>query len=213
MGSFLERVGGDSEFVSLPLLLQPTEVTALPLFRRPATSRPPRRCREPLHLAQLDLFRAGRWRVVDVELACASLWHVGRLELYDFDDAAPAAGQFDPDRIARSHRTVRFAVIAVDLNPATFACGLRLRASLEETRHVEPNIEADGVLRRHDAKFGGRRRSGQAGPSERRLAGSRCLVRVYRAGGFRNPDYWGKFSAARPTEEYWKPWSFIRWGS
>jgi hypothetical protein len=46
------------------------------------------------------------------------------------------------------------------------ACGLRLRAGLEETRHVEPDVEAYGVVGCHGDECRGPARNGQAGRNE-----------------------------------------------
>ena len=79
--------------------------------------------------------------MVGVKLARTRLRYVGRLELEHLDDAAAAARDPDSDGVSRSYRPVRFATVAIDLDPAALARGLRLRACFENARNIKPDIE------------------------------------------------------------------------
>lgn len=100
--------------------------------------------------------------MIGIELARAGPGYVRRFEFENLNDAAVAAPSPDDDAVARTNSPVRLAVVAVDLNPPAPARGLRLRASLEKTRRVKPDIEANGVVS-HTGKFRGCRPIGQAG--------------------------------------------------
>ena len=127
----------------LPLFLQTPQIPALTFFRRAAASNASGWSRQPLHFSKLDFLGGWGWRVVGIELPRTGLRHIGGLELQDFDDAAAAAGDLDADSVAGPYRTVWLAAVAVDLDPTAQARGLRLRAGLEDTGHVKPDIEPD----------------------------------------------------------------------
>jgi hypothetical protein len=145
----IDREGGGL----LPLFFQSAEIAALSLLRCAAALDAFRRRRQPLHFAQLDLFRGRGRGVVGIEFASAELRHVGGLELQHLDDAAAAAGYLDPDRVTWPHGAVRLAMITVDLHPSARTRGLGLRASFEDARYVEPDIESHGVVVCHRTQF------------------------------------------------------------
>ena len=134
---------------SIPLFFQPPEVAAFALLRRAAAANAFLGRRKPLHPAQLDLFGRWRWCVVGVELARTRLRYVCRLEFEHLDDTAAATRNLDPDGVSRSYGPMRFATVTVDLDPATLARGLRLRACFVDTRHIKPDIEPHGIVFRH----------------------------------------------------------------
>ena len=101
--------------------------------------------------------------MIGIQLPRARLRYVGRLELEYLDDAATAARNLNPDGISRPYGPVRFAAVAIDLDPAALTRGLRLRTCFEDARHVKPDIEPDRVISSHGNKCRGRRPVGQAG--------------------------------------------------
>ncbi len=155
--------GRHSEFRTLfqPFFQSP-EVPAFPLLRCAGAARTPRRCRQPLHAAQLDLLGSRRWGVIRVEISGARLGHVRGLELEHLDDASVAASRLDDNAVTGTDGPMRLSMVAVDLHPSTTTGGLRLCPGLEETRHVEPDIEPHGVIGCHSDECRGPARYGQA---------------------------------------------------
>ena len=134
---------------SVPILFQPTEIAAFAFLRRACSPFSPGWGGEPLHPAQLELFGSRRRRVVDVEFARPRPGDVVSFDFYDLDGAALPAGEVDDDGVSGSHRTVGLSSVSVDLDPAALTRGLGLRAALEETRHVEPDVESNRCVLRH----------------------------------------------------------------
>jgi hypothetical protein len=163
---------------SVPILFQPTEIAAFAFLRRACSPFSPGWGGEPLHPAQLELFGSRRRRVVDVKFARPRPGDVVSFDFYDLDGAALPAGDVDDDGVSGSHRTVSLSSVSVDLDPAALTRGLGLRAALEETRHVEPDVESNRcVLSPHFSPgFVSRatRRRGQAGFLTRGRGGVLC---------------------------------------
>ena len=57
----------------------------------------------------------------------------------------PSKGPAQAQRVADFELPVGFAVLTVDLDFAAVARALRFRARTVETRHVEPDIQTNGV--------------------------------------------------------------------
>ena len=96
----------------------------------------------------------------------------------------------DDDPIARTDRTMRFPVVAIDLDAAATAGTLRLRAGLEQTRHIEPDVEPNGfqiIHRRIVWSFRVIESSSAVLPSS--ITDSRCSIHPP-IGGLR-PEAWG----------------------
>ena len=129
---------------------QSAKIPPFPLLWRTGASFASRRCRQPLHAAQLDLLLGWRRRVIGVELSGACPGYVRSLEFEHLDDASVAAPRLDDDVVARTNSPVWLSMVAVDLYPSAMACGLRLRAGLEETRHIEPDIQSNGLQFVHE---------------------------------------------------------------
>ncbi len=153
----------------LPALFDPSESAAFLFLGGAHPSSAARWRGEPLQSSQLELL-AGWWRrVVHVQLSRARSRHVGRFDVHDLEDSSRSAGDGNPDLVSGSHQTVGFPTLAVDLDPSALARLLSLGARLEQTRDVEPDVEADILLIAHGYEFRPRRTRGQAtGATDRR---------------------------------------------
>ena len=61
------------------------------------------------------------------------------------DILKPAKATADADAVTFADRAIRFRMLAVDIDLAAFAGAFGFRARLEQTRHIQPDVEALGL--------------------------------------------------------------------
>src|SRR5262249_29137321 len=98
---------------------------------------------DAFHPPHLDFFRRWCRCEVVVERAGVRLLHVLVEDAAHDDGLMAAEAAADADLIALANRAVWLRALAVHLDLAPLAGTLGFRARLEQTRHVEPDVETE----------------------------------------------------------------------
>lgn len=114
------------------------------LFLRGAGASNPR-CRsgQPLELPKLEFLWCRFWCQVIEKLSGLCPRDVFVRQALDDDDTPSATRKRHHDLVSRSDGSMRFAVVAVDVDPASFAGGLGLGPGLVQAGDIEPDVQAN----------------------------------------------------------------------
>lgn len=102
-----------------------------------------RRCGQTLEFPKFEFFVRRLRRQIVEQFSGLSPWNVLVRQILDDDDAPSTAWKRDDDLVSASDGTMRFAVLAVNVNPASFAGCLGLGPGLEQTGNIEPDVQAN----------------------------------------------------------------------
>src|SRR5712691_2448306 len=129
---------------TLDLSLGSTDFAAAPAIRRARCLR--RGAIDALHSTHLDFFRRRLRRHVVVEHLRFRLLDVLVDDDADDDVLVAAEGAADADTVTFADHAMRLGVLAVDVDLPALACTLGLRACLEQTGDVQPDVETDTLV-------------------------------------------------------------------